>query len=117
MIRRGDVVIVDIPCTDIPGGKTRPVAVVQNDKYHQTIRKTVVAIFTGNQRRKGGSSHLFVDPSDADGASSGLTGPALACWYNLFTAEQDRIAQVIGSFSDALRQKLNSCAESALGLS
>ena len=50
MIRRGDVVIVEIPFTDVPGAKKRPALVVQNDTYNHTIRKTVVVIFTGNLR-------------------------------------------------------------------
>jgi mRNA-degrading endonuclease toxin of MazEF toxin-antitoxin module len=41
MIRRGDVVIVQIPFTDVAGAKKRPALVVQNDAYNQTIRKTL----------------------------------------------------------------------------
>lgn len=53
MTKRGDVVIVEIPFTDIAGAKKRPCVVVQADVYNQAIRKTVVAIFTGNLRRRG----------------------------------------------------------------
>lgn len=114
MIRRGDVVIVEIPFTDIPGAKKRPALVVQSDTYNQTIRKTVVVIFTGNLRRRADPSHLYVDPSTLEGASSGLSGPSLASCYNLFTVEQDRVEQVIGSLSDVLKHQLNSCLKAAL---
>jgi mRNA interferase MazF len=114
MIRRGDVVIVEIPFTDIPSAKKRPAIVVQGDVYNQSIRKTVVAICTGNLRRRGDPSHLFVDPATSEGASSGLSGPSLVSCFNLFTVEQDRIEQVIGHLSDQVKQQLDGCLRAAL---
>jgi mRNA-degrading endonuclease toxin of MazEF toxin-antitoxin module len=117
MIRRGDVVIVEIPFTDIAGAKKRPALEVQSDAYNQSIRKTVVAIFTGNLRRRGDASHLYVDPGSSEGASSGLSGPSLASCFNLFTVEQTSIEQVIGHLSDFLKQQLNGCLRAALDIS
>jgi mRNA-degrading endonuclease toxin of MazEF toxin-antitoxin module len=117
MIRRGDVVIVEIPFTDIAGAKKRPALVVQSDAYNQSIRKTVVVIFTGNLQRRADPSHLYVDPSTSEGASSGLTGPSLASCFNLFTIEQSRVEQVIGHLSDLLKQQLNGCLRAALDIS
>jgi mRNA-degrading endonuclease toxin of MazEF toxin-antitoxin module len=64
MTRRGDVVMVDFPFMDTGQAKTRPAVVVQNDRDNQKIRKTVVAMVTGNLRRQGDPSHLYVDPAD-----------------------------------------------------
>jgi mRNA-degrading endonuclease toxin of MazEF toxin-antitoxin module len=116
MIRRGDVVIVEIPFTDIAGAKKRPAVIVQSDAYNLSIRKTVVAIFTGNLRRSGDPAHLLVDPSTPEGAASGLSGASLASCYNLFTVEQNRIEQVIGHLSDVLKNRLNNCLKAALDL-
>ncbi len=116
MTRRGDVVVIDFPFTDTGQSKVRPALVVQNDRDNQRIRKTVVAMITGNLRRKGDPSHLHIDPSDPAGASSGLSFPSLASCNNLFTVEQDSIQQVIGHLSDALKQRLNDCLKAALEL-
>ena len=90
--------------------------VVQNDRDNQKIRKTVIAMITGNLRRTGDPSHLYVDPGDPDGASSGLSYPSLVSCNNLFTVEQDSIQQVMGHLSDVLKQRLNDCLRAALGL-
>jgi hypothetical protein len=74
MAQRGDVVIVDFPFTDVAAAKRRPALVVQNDRDNQRLRKTVVALITGNLRRRGDPSHVFVDPSTPDGSASGLYG-------------------------------------------
>ena len=114
MIRRGDVVMVDFPFTDTGTSKVRPALVVQNDRDNQRIRKTVIAMSTGNLRRKGHPSHLFVDPNTADGASAGLHFPSLVSCNNLFTIEQDSVQQVLGHLSDPLKQQLGDCLKAAL---
>jgi mRNA interferase MazF len=116
MTQRCDVIMVNFPFTDTGQSKARPALVVQNDRDNQRIRKTVIAMITGNLRRQGDPSHLYVDPTHPDGASSGLSFPSLVSCNNLFTVEQDSIQQVLGHLSDVLRQQLNDCLKAALGL-
>lgn len=116
MIRRGDVVIVDFPFTDGGQSKVRPAVVVQNDRDNRKIRKTIVALVTGNTMRKNDPSHLFIDPLDPTGASSGLSYPSLVSCYNLFTVEQSSLIHVIGHLSDILKLQLADCLKAALEL-
>ena len=109
---RGEVWLVDLGMVE----KVRPALVVQNDRDNQSIRKTVIALITGNLRRQGDPSHLLVDPASPAGASSGLGFPSLISCYNLFTIEQDSILQVIGHLSDALKPQLADCLKAALEL-
>ena len=116
MIRRGDVVMVDFPFTDTGQSKVRPALVVQNDRDNHNIRKTVIAMITGNLRRQNDPSHLFVDPLDPTGSSSGLSFPSLVSCYNLFTIEQSSSIHVIGHLSDIMKVKLADCLKSAMEL-
>jgi mRNA-degrading endonuclease toxin of MazEF toxin-antitoxin module len=112
MIRRGDVVMVEFPYTDAAQSKVRPAVVVLNDRDNQRLRKTVVAMITGNLRRKGDPSHLFIDP--AAEPSSGLRYPSLVSCNNLLTVEHTDIRQTIGHLSDVLKLQLNGCLKAAL---
>jgi len=114
MIQRGDVVMVDFPYTDAARSKVRPAVVVQNDRDNQKLRKTVLAMITGNLRRRGDPSHLFIDP--AVEPSTGLQYPSLVSCNNLLTAEQTDIRQTIGHLSDVLKRQLDDCLKSALEL-
>jgi mRNA-degrading endonuclease toxin of MazEF toxin-antitoxin module len=116
MTRRGDVVIVEIPFTEINGARKRPRIVVQSDAYNASIRKTIIAICTGNLKRINDPSYLYIDPRMPDGASSCLSGQSLVSCYNLFTVEQTRIEQVIDHLSDILIRRLNACLKNALDL-
>jgi len=103
----------EFPYTDAARSKIRPAVVVLNDRDNQRLRKTVVAMITGNLRRRGDPS-LFIDP--AAEPSSGLTYPSLVSCNNLLTAEQGDIQKTVGHLSDVLKQKLNECLKAALEL-
>jgi mRNA interferase MazF len=115
--RRGDVVVVDFPFTDTGQAKIRPAVVIQNDRDNARLRKTVIVMVTGNLRRRGDPSHVFVDPADSAGTSSGLRFPSLISCNNLFTIEQTGIIRVLGHLSDKLKQQLENCLKVALELS
>jgi mRNA interferase MazF len=115
-MKRGDVVRLEFPFTDIPKAKKRPALVVQNDRDNQKIRKTVVAMITGNLRRQGDLSHFLIEPSTPEGASSGLNGPSMVSCNNLYTVDQSCVLQVLGHLSDVLKLRLNDCLKAALEL-
>jgi len=114
MTRRGDVVIVDFPFSDVPGGKKRPAVVIQSDRVNLQIRKTIPALVTGNLRRTGDPCHVLVDPDLPEGSSSGLNGPSLISCWNLYTIDQARIERTIGHLSDTLKQRLNDALKEAM---
>lgn len=114
MIQRGDVVLVDFPYTDAARSKVRPAVVVLNDRDNHRLRKTVVAMITGNLHRRGDPSHLFIDPLAEP--SAGLRNPSLVSCNNLLTAEQADIRPRLGQLSNTLIQKLNDCLKAALEL-
>lgn len=116
MIRRGDVVRVDFPFTDDARKKRRPALVIQNDRDNQKLRKTVIAMITGNLARLGDPSHVFVDPATPEGMSSGLSGPPVISCNNLYTIEQGSIIRTLGYLSDVLRQQVDHCLKAALEL-
>ncbi len=116
MTRRCDVVVVDFPFTDSGQSKVRPALVVQIDRDNRKIRKTVVAMITGNIRRRGDPSHLYIDPLTPEGLSSGLTFPSLVSCNNLYSVEQASIVQVTGHLSDVLKSQLADCLKAALEL-
>jgi mRNA-degrading endonuclease toxin of MazEF toxin-antitoxin module len=114
--RRGDVVLVNFPFPDTGQSKVRPAVAVQNDRDNQKIRKTVIAMVTGNLQRRGDPSHVFIDPADPEGSSSGLRFPSLVSCNNLFTVDQGAFLQQLGHLSDDMKQRLDAALKAALDL-
>jgi mRNA interferase MazF len=117
MALRGDVIIVHFPFTDQPRHKRRPAVVVQSDLYNRLIRKTVVAMVTGNLQRINDAAHLFIDPLHPNGISTGLRAPSLVSCNNLITVDQEDILKTLGRLSSMLLGKLDDCLKAALQLS
>jgi mRNA interferase MazF len=115
-MKRGDIVIVQIPYVDQPGGKNRPAVIVQNDRDNGRLANTVVAMITGNTRHVAEPTQMLLDPSLPGGASLGLRGPSAIKCCNLFTIAQRHVLRVIGRLSPELLQKLDECLKAALSL-
>ncbi len=111
---RGDVVLVPFPFQDRPGEKIRPAVVVQSDAENRRLANTVLAMVTGNLQDAGQPTTVLIDPTTADGAGSGLSGPSLVKCYNLAAVRQRRVIHVLGHLSDAVMRQVNDALKAAL---
>ncbi|MBC8113164.1 MAG: type II toxin-antitoxin system PemK/MazF family toxin [Candidatus Saccharimonas sp.] len=113
-MKRGDIVLIDVPFAGRAGRKVRPALVVQSDHYNQTFNNMVVAVITGNTKRMSDPAHLFIDP--ANHPESGLRVPSLVSCVNLHTVERVNIVKTLGVFPTALFDQLDTCLQAALGI-
>jgi mRNA interferase MazF len=116
MIRRGDIVLVDFPFTSGGKSKVRPALVIQNDTDNSRLTKTILAMISGNLRRRAEPTHLLIDPATPEGRSSGLHGPSVVVCVNLYTVEQADILRTIGHAPAAVLTQINNCLKAALEL-
>jgi mRNA interferase MazF len=114
---RGDVVIVELPFADGRRGKNRPSLVVQNDRDNRRLANTVVAMISGNIDHAGEPTQVLADPDGPEGASSGLHGPSVVKWCNLFTVRSQDVLKTIGHLSAVLMDRVNDALKSALAIS
>jgi mRNA interferase MazF len=116
-VRRGDIVIVDFPYSDRTGSKVRPALVVQSDVWNQRIDDTILALITSSsQRRVGVPTQYFIDVSTVEGQRTKLRLNSIVQCENLITHDQRLILRVIGGFSDAAMEKIDTCLKAALGI-
>ncbi len=112
--RRGDVVLIEFPYADGDGTEIRPALVIQGDAYNAKRSKTVVAIITGNLKRRQDPSHVVIDPAiDPD---CGLHGPSLVSCLNVFTLRQAFVLQTLGQLSPGLMTRVDSALAVGLDL-
>lgn len=115
-MKRGDVVLVQVPFVGAPGAKVRPALVVQCDFLNGRIRETVIAAITSNLSNAHQPHQLLIDISTPAGAALGLlTDSAVRC-ERLHTVPQADVQRVIGHLSDALMARIDECLKSALGI-
>jgi mRNA interferase MazF len=115
-MKRGDVILVRFPHPSGLRGKKRPAVIVQADAYAGAVRTVIVAEVTKNLSLASDPACLFIDVSTPEGKATGLVRDSVVSCLVLVTVYTDTVAQILGSLSAAMRQKLNSCLRVALEL-
>jgi len=115
-MNRGDVILVRFPHPSGLRGKKRPAVVVQSDSYAGAVSTVVVAEITKNFALVSEPACLFIDVNTTDGKATGLIHDSVVSCLLLATVDVDKVAQVLGSLSMAMKQKLNDCLKAGLGI-
>ena len=95
--KRGDVVLVIFPNSDLRTAKLRPALVVQADNLQTELSQVIVAMITSRMFRSGHSSRVVVLQSTPEGKQSGLLSDSVVMTDNLATIADTEIERVIGS--------------------
>jgi mRNA interferase MazF len=106
--KRGDVVLVLFPHSDLRTAKTRPALVVQANDLDTGMEQVIVAMISGRMFRAGHPSRVVIDIGSPIGRASGLLGDSVVMADNMATVSLLAIDRVIGSvpmaaIDDALR--------------
>jgi mRNA-degrading endonuclease toxin of MazEF toxin-antitoxin module len=116
-MKRGDVVLVRVPHPSGVRGKKRPAVVVQSDAHAGAVSSLIVAEITKNPAMASHPACLFIDTSTPEGKATGLAHDSVVSCLVLVTVYTNTVAQVLGSLSPVMTQKLDDCLKSALALS
>jgi mRNA interferase MazF len=92
--RRGDVVLVLFPDSNLRTSKRRPAVVVQADGLDADLPQRIVAMITSNMARAGHPSRVIVTSGSESARGSGLLMDSVIMTDNpamIFDSEIDRV--------------------------
>jgi mRNA interferase MazF len=112
--RRGDIVLVLFPDSNLRTSKRRPALVVQSDQLGTDLPQTIVAMITSNMARAGHPSRVTVWGASESAKRSGLLMDSVIMTDNLATVQHSEIDRVIGTFPD--RTELDAALRATLAL-
>lgn len=109
--KRGDVVLVLFPNSNLRTAKTRPALVVQADDLQSGLSQIIVAMISSQMSRASHASRVTIIQSSAEGLQSGLLTDSVVMTDNLATVVQSAVRRVVGSIpmngiDEALRHTL-----------
>ncbi len=96
-LKRGDVVVVLFPNSDLRTAKLRPALVVQADNLDTGLAQTVIAMISSRMFRAGHASRVTVLLNSSEGKQSGLLTDSVVMADNLATVTNQAIDRVIGT--------------------
>ncbi len=97
LTKRGDVVLVLFPNTDLRTAKRRPALVVQANGLGTDLTQTVLAMISSNIARAGHLSRISVLASSPEGVTAGLRLDSVIMTDNLITVLNNEIVSIIGA--------------------
>jgi len=89
--RRGDLVLVLFPNSDLRTAKRRPALVIQALNLGAGLPQTIVAMITGNLARAGHSSRVAVRLESPEGRAAGLRTDSVIMADNIATVADSEI--------------------------
>jgi mRNA interferase MazF len=95
--KRGDVVLVLFPSSNLRTARKRPALIVHADNLGTRIAQVIVAMITSRTFRAGHPSRVTVLRSSPEGQQSGLLADSVVMTDNLATIADAAIDRVIGS--------------------
>lgn len=111
-LKRGDVVLVLFPNSNLLTAKTRPALIVQADNLQTGLPQIIVTMISSRTFRAGHPSRVSILLSTPEGKQSGLLTDSVIMTDNLATVIITAIDRVIGSIpmtevDKSLRHTLN----------
>jgi mRNA interferase MazF len=95
--KRGDVVLVLFPHSDLKTAKARPALVVQADNLQTGLSQLIVSMITSRVFRADHPSRVMISLSSPAGQQSGLLTDSVVMTDNLATIMESEIDRNIGS--------------------
>jgi mRNA interferase MazF len=111
--KRGDVVVVLFPNSDLRTAKLRPALVVQADNLNTGLAQTVIAMISSRMFRAGHASRVTVLLNSSEGQQSGLLTDSVVMTDNLATVTNQAIDRVIGTLP---LEQIDAALKHTLGL-
>ena len=98
--KRGDVVLVLYPDSNLRTAKRRPVLVVQADNLATGLSQTIVAMISSNMARAGHPSRVSISLATNEGKQTGLQSDSVVMADNLATVLESEIDRAIGAWPE-----------------
>jgi mRNA interferase MazF len=98
--RRGDVVLVLFPNSDLRSAKRRPAVVVQRENLDTGLEQTIVAMVSSNLARQGHLSRIFISAQSPEARLAGLRLDSVIMKDNLATVLDSEIDSCLGHLAD-----------------
>ncbi len=114
LIKRGDIVQVLFPNSDLVSSKRRPGLVVQADNLNTGMSQILLAMITSNMNRANHPSRVTILFDSTEGTASGLRLDSVIMTDNIITAHKNQIYSVYGKIGDM--QKLDNALKYSFGL-
>jgi mRNA interferase MazF len=96
MYKRGEIVLIPVPFSDLSSAKRRPVLVISNTPYNRTSSDMVVVAITSNLQQNG----IAIEAKDL--LAGELLKKSIIRFDKIYTLEQRIVIKQLGTVSECV---------------
>ena len=113
LFKRGDIVLVSFPFTDLSSAKVRPVVIVSADPQQNDVVVAFISSVSEGLR----SYEILLESKDHDFTTTGLKMTSVFKMDKLLTIASILIIRRLGHVNSSLERKIDQALKTALSLS
>ncbi|MGI9035973.1 MAG: type II toxin-antitoxin system PemK/MazF family toxin [Pyrinomonadaceae bacterium] len=98
-MKRGDVILVPFPNSDLKSAKLRPALIVQADNLGTGLNQIIIAMISSNISRANHPSRILIEIKTFEGKQFGLLSDSVVMTDNLATILENILIRKIGILS------------------
>lgn len=114
-MKRGDIVLIKFPFTDLSTIKVRPALVISSNKYNNSGEDAIFLCISSNINKKQ-NTDLLIESSYTDFPSTGLRKSSLFCTDKLVILKKSLAIRKLGEATLEILSKINTMLIDILGL-
>ncbi len=99
-IKRGSVVLLPFPNSDLQTAKLRPALIIQADNLNTELKQIILAMISSNLSRANHKSRILIEAKTEQGKETGLLFDSVVMTDNLATILLARVTRVIGELTE-----------------
>lgn len=115
-MKRGDIVLIRYPFTDLSSDKVRPALVISSDSYMQKSKDAIFVCFSSNINNQE-STDVLINQEDPEFSTTGLKKSSLVKTAKIVILEKSLAHRLLGQADPKIMQKVDNMLADVLGLS
>ncbi|GAX62371.1 plasmid maintenance toxin/cell growth inhibitor [Candidatus Scalindua japonica] len=104
-MKKGDVVLITFPFTDLSSVKVRPALVISNDSYNEIQDDTVLLLITSNITRLSPDDYLL-ESENPEFANTGLKNPSVFRVGKIHTLKKTLLRSKLGFVGSGILKEI-----------
>ncbi|HAH19352.1 MAG TPA: PemK family protein [Candidatus Omnitrophica bacterium] len=112
-LKRGDIILVPFPFTDLSSSKVRPAVIISADPQEEDVSIAFISSVVSNPLK---NTEFLLSPSHPNFSSTGLKKESIFKMNKMLTLHTSLILRRLGRAVPAIQKELDKLLKKALGL-
>ena len=114
--KRGDIILVYYPFSDLSQQKKRPALIVSRDEDNDRLENLILVPLTSYKGYSLESTHILLHKDSGEGKLAGIQSDSVIKCEGIVSLSKRFVDKVIGKLTEEFMKNVDTCLKTALGI-